>query len=359
MKKKILLLLAFAFAGVFMLYNCSKDNASTSVANITGAVTFDAQKAANGAIIAISSEPNAAKVLAKVVADVDGKYSIVGIKDGTYYLSAKYNTNNQNNTKSAYDIVFTTASEVTVTVSGADLVQDLALVSNASSGTDVVEFSSVSPAPAGKYLLDATHSFIGFEFPYDSLNASFGGHFAKFGLNTFKFDQANPANSTIDAWVDITSTETGSATKVDTINKKAVGGRDGLNGCISHTFGVQYAPADTFFKGYYRPTAVVGTTGKATFVSTSVAAYGDGYVAVGALNFHGFSKDVSLYFHYIKGYTATKKDSKTGLDVTTQYSSFSGFFKMNALFDFKIVSGHVKGNPVNVTTNLEFAKIVQ
>jgi polyisoprenoid-binding protein YceI len=293
-----------------------------------------------------------------MVADSTGSYSASGLADGTYYISSKYNTANTNYLKSG-SVNFKTATDIQVTVSGADITKDIALVSDASSGTDVVEFSSVSPAPAGKYSLDATHSFIGFEFPYDSLNANFGGHFAKFGLNTFKFDQTNPANSTIDAWVDITSTETGSPTSIDTVMKKAVGGRDGLNGCISHTFGVQYAPADTFFKGYYRPTAVVGTTGKATFVSTSVAAYGDGYVAKGNLNFHGLTKEVSLYFHYIKGYSATKKDSKTGLDVTTQYSSFSGFFKMNALLDFSIVSSHVKGNPVNVTTNLEFTKIVQ
>jgi hypothetical protein len=165
----------------------------------------------------------------------------------------------------------------------------------------------------------------------------------------------------MDVWVDITSTETGAPTSIDTVHKTAVGGRDGLNGCISssHTFGVVPAAADTFFilnkVAYYRPSSILSggsliPSAKASFVSTSVAAYGDGYIANGNLTFHALTKAVSLYFHYIKGYAVTTNGK------TTNYSSFSGFFDMKAKVDFGIISSHIKGNPVHVITNLQFTK---
>lgn len=329
--------------------SCKKSSTTVTENKISGTVSVTGgPSAAGGAVVILSTMPNAAQVVSRAVADSAGKYNFSGLTDGTYYISCKYNTENTNLKSSG--ITFTTATSLTVAVSGADVTQDIALVANAASGTDVVEY-----ATSGKWALDETHSRVGFEFPYDSVNANFTGHFTNFGINVFKFDQGTPSNSQIDVWVDITSTETGAPTVIDTVAKKAVGGRDGLNGCISHTFGVTPAPADTFFKAIYRPSSILDAgllilSAKASFVSTSVAAYGDGYVAKGNLTFHAFTKPVSLYFHYIKGYSATVKG------VLTDYSSFSGFFELNAKSDFNIVSGHVKGNPVHVITNIQFNK---
>ena len=350
MKKSIIIMLVAISVVSLIVVNCSKKSSDSGVKvfKISGTVTETGPATSGGAIVVLSTQPNAAQVVARVVADNDGKYSFPGLSDGTYYLSGKYNTDNTNLKSSG--TTFTTAGDVTVTVSGTDVTQDVALVSNVSSGTDIIEY-----AVSGKWNLDATHCRIGFAFPFDSVNADFNGHFTNFGINTFLFDQATPSNSHIDVWVDITSTETGAPTTIDTVNKKAVGGRDGLNGCISHTFGVVYALADTFFKGYYRPTSVLSggslvLSAKASFVSTSVSAYGDGYVANGNLTFHALTKTVSLYFHYIKGYSATANGK------TTNYSSFSGFFDMKAKSDFGVSSTHVKGNPVHVITNLQFNK---
>ena len=350
MKKSIVTLLATISVIVLIVMNCSKkssdNNSGTKVSKISGTVTGQVTPA--GAIVALSTQPNATKVIDRVVADSTGKYSFSGLSDGTYYLSGKYNTDNANLKSSG--ITFTTDGDVTVAVSGADVTQDIALVSNGSTGTDIIEY-----AATGKWNLDETHSRVGFEFPFDSVNATFNGHFTNFGINSFLFNQATPSSSHMDIWVDITSAETGAPTSIDTVHKTAVGGRDGLNGCISHTFGVVYALADTFFKGYYRPTSVIVsgnlvTSAKASFVSTSVSAYGDGYVANGNLTFHGITKAVSLYFHYIKGYAVTANGK------TTNYSSFSGFFDMKAKVDFGVISTHVKGNPVHVITNLQFNK---
>ena len=372
MKKTIFLFGIAAFLSAITLYNCKKDATTTTTksAKITGTVTYESSLKAGGAIVTISSSPNAAAVITKVVTDADGKYTVPGLADGTYYLSAKYNTANTN-LKSATDIFFTTGSEINVAVSGSDLVKDIALVSSTASGTDVIEYTASKEV--GKWSLDQTHSRIGFTFPYDSVNSVFFGTFTWYGLNSFKFDQTNLANSSIDAWVDITSTETGAPTLLDTVNRKLVlGGRDGLNGCISHTFLVLPTATDTFFTvsktdtskkppvttvtKYYRPSAVINSasttsgklipSAKATFVSTSITAYGDGYVAAGKMTFiKGVDVPVNLYFHYIKGFA-----SKV---------SFNGYFKMNPSQDFGMPkSGHVGvmagKDPVDINISLQF-----
>lgn len=350
MKKSILVL--FVAIGIISVVgvSCSKSTSSgVTVSKISGAITITGGPSYfGGAVVALSTLPNAAKIVARAVADSIGNYSFSGLSDGTYYLSCKYNTENTN--LKSTGITFTTASSITVTVSGADLTQNIALVSNVATGTDVITY-----AASGNWNFDATHSKIVYEFPYDSVNAKFSGMFTNYGINTFIFDQATPANSKIDVWVDVTSSETGAPTVIDTVAKKAVGGRDGLNGCITHTFGVTPAAADTFFKGYFRPSAILQAgalilSAKASFVSTSVTVYGDGYVAAGNLTFHGLTKPVALYFHYIKGYSATANAK------TTLYSSFTGFFDMNAKKDFSITSSHVKSNPVHITTDLQFNK---
>jgi polyisoprenoid-binding protein YceI len=350
------------------LYNCSKDDSSTKVAKVTGTVTIsDTQAKAGGAIVVISSSPNAASVLTKTIADSSGKFTFVGLEPGTYYLSAKYNSENTN--LKSTGMVFVTSTEATVAVDGTDMVKDLALASTAaSSGTDVVEYSkaltssSAATLYAGKYYLDQTHSFVGFTFPFDSANGEFGGHFATFGLDTFKFDQAVPANSKISAWVDVTTSETGSPSLIDPVTGLKSSGRDGLNGCITHTFNVVTKAlidltasdtvtykhtAGTATARFLLPSAIL-SNGKAYFSSTSIAAYGDGYLAKGNLTFMGVTKPISIYFHYIKGYATTANS------VTSTYSSLQGFFMMNAKADFGVISGHVKSNPVKVSLSLEF-----
>src|ERR1035437_16363 len=227
MKKSIVMLLATISVVALIVMNCSKksSDSGTKVSKISGTVTGQVTPA--GAIVVLSTQPNATKIISRVVADSTGKYSFSGLSDGTYYLSGKYNTDNTNLKSSG--ITFTTSGDVTVAVSGADVTQDIALVSNGSTGTDIIEY-----AASGKWTFDEIHSRVGFEFPYDSLNANFSGIFTNFGINTFYFDQATPANSHINVWLDITSTETGAPTVIDTINKKVVShGRDGINGCIS------------------------------------------------------------------------------------------------------------------------------
>ncbi len=340
MKKNFLISIASVLLFGIITIQCSKSD-STSTYALSGTVTLSAGGNANGAIVYLSSTPLGTEIVGKTIAAEDGSYMFKTLESGTYYLTAKYNTENKNNLKAGeVEIIFETAGDLEVALD-ADKTQDIALVSNSSTGTAMIDMTD-------GWISDVTHSSIGFNFPYDAVNAPFYGHFATFKFTTFKFDQATPANSAFEIEVDFTSVETGAA-----------GGRDGIDGCIANDFGIQFkatadlTAADTTANGKHTASAIIAGTNLAKFKSTSVVTYGDGYLAKGNMNFHGASVAVDFYFKYNEGFEAP---NRTG-DLV-KYSSFVGFTKMNALADFGIVSGHVGDKVVTVTMSAQFNKKV-
>lgn len=349
-------IIAFVTGIAILLIQCNKDETKYGI--LSGTVTLNGT-VADGAIVMLSTEANASNVVARVVADASGIYSIMGVEAGTYFLNATWEPSNNNNLLKSTNTVILTGVETEVSVDG-DKTQDIALV-GAVSGGDVV-------FDAADWNWDNTHSTFEFEFPYDAFNAVFTGHFANAGFDELYFDETNPENSSILAWVDVTSVETGSP------SLPCGHGRDGITGCIGGTFGVEFDPADTVDAicgdgsvvtnwpneelveqaiwddgsetSYMRQHSIIGKTGVATFKSTSVTAYGSGYLAKGTLNFAGSSAAVDLYFNFIEGY---EKESNA-----TQYSSFFGWFKMAAAADFGIVSGHVGDSDVTVKVSAQF-----
>lgn len=362
MKKmvKTLGIVALLTGFALLLSECKKDE--TNYGKLSGTVTLEGT-AADGAIVTLSTEANAANVVARVVADASGVYSIMGVEAGSYFLNATWEPSNNNNLMKSTHTVILTGVETEVSVDG-DKTVDIAMA-GAVSGGDVL-------FDASEWIWDNTHSTFEFEFPYDAFNAVFTGHFATAGFDELYFDEANPENTSIKAWIDITSVETGSA------SLPCGHGRDGITGCIGGTFGVEFDPADTVDvycadgatvtnwpneelveydlwgdgseTSYMKQHAIVGNTGVATFESTSVIAYGTGYLAKGVVNFAGSSATVDLYFNFIEGY---EKESNT-----TQYSSFYGWFKMAAAADFGIISGHVGDSDVTVKVSAQFNKAV-
>lgn len=358
MKKliRILGIIAFLTGIAILLTECKKDETTYGI--LDGAVTLDGTPA-DGAIVTLSTEANAANVIARVVADASGVYSIMGVEAGTYYLNAIWEPSNNNNLLKSTNTVILTGVETEVSVDG-DMTQDVALAGAVSGGNVVFD--------AADWTWDNTHSTIEFEFPYDAFNAVFTGHFATVGFDELYFDEANPENTSIKAWVDVTSVETGSA------SPPCGHGRDGITGCIGGTFGVEFDPADTVDAyctngtlvsnwpneelvvhdlwgdgsetTYMKQHAVVGNSGVATFKSTSVTAYGTGYLAKGDLDFAGSSTTVDLYFNFVEGYEKESNSSK--------YSSFYGWFKMAAATDFGIVSGHVGDADVTVKISAQY-----
>jgi polyisoprenoid-binding protein YceI len=363
MKKmvRILGMIAFVAGCAIVLTQCNKDE--TKYGTLSGTITLEGTSA-DGAIVTLSSGANGSNVVARVVADASGMYSIMGIEAGTYYLNATWEPSNNNNLLKSTNTVILTGVETEVSVDG-DKTQDITLA-GAVSGGDVV-------FDAADWTWDNTHSTIEFEFPYDAFNAVFTGHFANVGFDELYFDETNPENTSIKAWVDVTSVETGAA------SPPCEHGRDGITGCISGTFGVELDPADTVNayctdgsmvtnwpneewveydlwgdgsqSTYMRQHAVVGSTGVATFESSSVTAYGTGYLAKGILSFAGAEAEVNLYFNYIEGYEGQDRNQNT-----VKYVSFFGWFKMAAASDFGIVSGHVGDSDVTVKVSAQFNK---
>lgn len=369
MKKtlKTISTLFLAFSIGFILTQCKKDeDTGTTYYRLTGKVMLADNSVADGAIVMLSSQPNAGDVVAKTVSDEDGNYSFMGLANGTYYLNARYEPSNNNNLKSAGTVILTGA-EVEVVVD-ADKSSDLVMAGMVSGGTANFKLAEWS--------WDNTHSTIGFEFPYDAFNAVFKGHFARAGFDVLEFDEANPSATQIKAWVDVTSVETGAPSGV------CGHGRDGITGCIQGTFGLDLDPADTVdvycedgslsthfpntaledydlwgdgsATTYQKQSAITGSTGVATFEATEVTAYGTGYKATGDFTFAGVTKSVDMYFTYLEGYEGTDRSQNT-----VQYVSFYGWFKFAAEADFGISSGHIGDAMVTVNLSVQFNQIVQ
>jgi polyisoprenoid-binding protein YceI len=288
----------------------------------------------------------------------------MGVEAGTYFLNATWEPSNNNNLLKSTNTVILTGVETEVSVDG-DKTQDIA-IAGAVSGGDVV-------FDRADWVWDNTHSTIEFEFPYDVVNAVFTGHFATVGFDELYFDEANPENTKIKAWVDVTSVETGSPGPPC----PNAHGRDGIHGCIVGTYGVEFDPADTVDAycpdggmvtnwpneelvahdlwgdgsetTYKRQHSIMGNTGVATFESTSVTAYGTGYLAQGEVNFAGASATVDMYFNYIEGYEGEDRGGNA-----VEYVSFYGWYKMAASSDFGIVSGHVGDADVTVKVSAQF-----
>jgi len=350
-----------------ILAQCKKDEEEFS--QLSGTVSLADGEIAAGAVVSISDAPNNENVVANSITDSVGKYSFIGIKNGTYYLTAKYEPSNNNNLLKSAGTVILTSNETEVKVSG-DVTQDISIVGSVSGGDGKVSLTD-------GWGWDNTHSTIEFEFPYDAINAVFTGHFNNVGFDVMEFDETNPEATQVQAWVDITSVETGAPSGV------CGHGRDGITGCIQGTFGLDINAADTIEVNcedgstvtnhpndtllvdydlwgdgstttYKKQSAIIGSTGVATFKLKDVDSYGTGYKATADFTFKGVTKEVDFYFNYIEGFQALSRSGNN-----TQYSSFYGWFKFAAKEDFGVSSGHVGDADITVKISAQFNKTLE
>jgi len=215
----------------FLVMQCGKEE-GTKYSKLTGTVSLADESVADGAIVSLSTTQNGANVVSRTVADENGVYTFLGVEHGTYYVNAKYEPSNNNNALKSAGAVILTGIEQEVTVDG-DKTANLEMAGAISDGT--ASFNST------EWIWDNTHSTIKFEFPYDAVNAVFAGHFATAGIDELIFDEQNPTATSIKAWVDITSVETGAA------SPPGAHGRDGITGCIVTTFKVEILPTQLMF----------------------------------------------------------------------------------------------------------------
>lgn len=331
---------------MLFVVSCSEDE--KPLVKLTGKITFTdptgASANAAGAVVYLATGSVATTTYEQsTIADANGMFTFSNLAPNSYYINSVYQTDNKNKTARLDGLTFTTAEGAVVTVGESDVTQDLALVSVGQTGATIealavnYAWTGTTFANTGAWTYDATHSPVSFEFPYRGQEAEFVGAFSQLSKFVVNFDPANLAGSTIDVELDAAS-----------INTRAPGGRDNRTtvadnplfspltqftelGCIMGTFNIT---ADNATPTDAAPqTITLDADRYAKFKSTSIAKYGDGYVAKGNLVFHGFTVPIELLFKAAPAWLDTSNNRK--------YSGFEGKFMMAAKKDFGITSTSV------------------
>lgn len=302
------------------LFQCSN---KVEVFSVTGTVTYATGIPADGAIVTITSDAEQTVVVNNVVCSENGEYTLYGLVEGTYYLSSHYNTANLNNLKAA-GYTFKTSEPVMVELAE-DKVQDIQLV-NEPGGDDKISTTD------GTWRFDKAHSNVNWATAYMGQNAELTGKFNIFDVS-INFDEANPEATTIEAWVQLSTANTGEP------------GRDDLGKCLNGYLGVA---TDTLDDGTYYVSDPLTDT--AFFSSTSVVVWGDGYKAAGSMEFKGISKPVELLFNYIG-----QADFSTEQDGSNVRGGFNGEFHFNAISDYEVSSTSI-ADLVRVSINANYRK---
>ena|SRR3569833_3208797 len=129
-------------------------------------------------------------------------------------------------------------------------------------GTDIIKL-------ADGWSYDKTHSNVMWETAYIGSGALLTGRFNSFGMTSFSFDEANPANTSFEAWVYLNTVNTGEP------------GRDG--GCLLGTFGTAAGKTNE-----------LENIAKIKSKSIELSTTDKGYIVKCDLTFHGVTKRLLL-----------------------------------------------------------------
>lgn len=182
-----------------------------------------------------------------------------------------------------------------------------------STGSDIINTLD------GTWSMDQNHSSVNWKTAYYGDGAWLTGKFNEFGID-LNFNEANPSAGSIDAWVQLSSANTGES------------GRDALGKCLNGYLGVVHN-GDTLSDGSLDPAGIDGTTDTARFTSTSVSAYGTGYKAIGTFTFKGVGQSTTLYFEYEGSY-----DYSDPQDGSKWKAGFIGSFEFLCKSNFGVTS---------------------
>jgi Uncharacterized conserved protein len=166
---------------------------------------------------------------------------------------------------------------------------------------------NTNAVPAGQWYFDKTHSNVNWETAYQGVGSLLTGKFNYFVLENLSFDEQNPADISLEAYVWLNSVNTGEP------------GRDA--GCLLGTYGT--ATAKTA-----EPENI------ATIKSTS-AKYNptdSDFLVTADFTFHGVTLPVTLRLTYVP---------QTHLDAGYTVAGFSAQFEFNALSDYGIESNNI------------------
>lgn len=367
--RRILLVSLLSTFILFITVRCSDDDPAP-LATLSGTVMYpgiNGSTPAGGAVVLLATTADALEYDYYTVADASGNYSFKNLEAGTYYMNANFATNNTNSTGARLEGVnFNAGDDVAVTVGATDLSQGLTLVSAGQtlSNTFAVNYDGREGGAGntGDWDFDGTHTTVDFAFEYKDNNAEFTGSFGRVTKMVLNLDASNLGSASLEAEVDLLS-----------VNTRTRGGRDpkwdGEYGaltestiieetnCIATTFGI-FADADV-------PSVVTDPQRYAKFVSTSIEAYGDGFIAKGNLT---FSADMvespgSPYGITNNPNTAVTKPAQIIFkhregteDATRTYVSFEGKMEIKAKADFNIFTSNVGDQTVAIYINAQMRK---
>lgn len=190
------------------------------------------------------------------------------------------------------------------------------------SGTKIVRGTQTLSLTDPKVSFDKTHGNVGWETAYMGGLSILSGRFDTFGISTFNFDEANPANTNFEAWVWVNRVNTSEP------------GRD--KGCLQTTYGVNTTM-----------TTEVANVAKIKSKSVELSTTDKGYIVKFDFTFHGVTKELTGKLLYdgmlVSGSGATAKN----------VYGFSFNFQFLAKTDFGIVSSSI-ADKVDIKCNAIF-----
>lgn len=324
---------------------------------------------AKGAVIYLHTGSSATGALVTTTfADATGKYTFTNILAGSYFITAKYNTDNQNYNKTLNGINFGTNPGYAITVGEAAITQNISLVTIASTSALKITLDTVTNVGYRPVTWEI-HSKCQFSFPDHATGSDLPGGFNSFQVDKFVFDAANAAATKISGYVLLSS--------ITTMEPA----RDGLltGGCVPKTLLIAVDSVNQI---------AVPETDTARFTSTSVEKYGDGYIAHGTLtafyhhgpgmlypadtNYYKYTggfKDVAptsipsmywntrvtkpcdLYFVYQGKFAYAKNTNGTTKNLVF---NFEGEFAIHPQTDYYISSAHFSESDIKIKAHVQF-----
>ena len=365
MKTFKLITLMGMLLSLLVVVRCGDDTETASLSTLSGTVkypnTAGVQTIAPKAVVVLLGTSGTITTLT----DEDGTFTFPNLGEGEYDLSASFYVEPANARLNGLN--FATEADVAVIVGSDDLTQDLTLV-NTGQGAEIVAmdanlaWTGSAYTQTGTWTYDQTHSPVAFEFAYRQDGADFIGAFSQLNKVDIDFDPADLANSKIDISIDVASFDTRSPGGRDP--RTTVADNPPFNpntlfteyGCIINTvFGIT---ADNATPSDAVPQTIANDPDRyATFVSTSIAKYGDGYLAKGNVVFHGQTVPIELWFKAVEPYNVAVS-AGTCASLSRTYAGFEGKFLMDAKNDFLIDSSSLGAAIVRIQISIVLYKCV-
>ena len=368
---------------VFSLSNCKREKEIVVVnvhdtlkgKDITGLCTYpdytNAMVPAKGAALLLYTGSSATGTpVATAFADALGNYSFRYLLPGSYFITAAYNTDNVNYKDQLHGINFA-FDGIGITMGSSNIAQNIALATVAAPGTVKISMDTITSGPSYRIVTLESHSKCPWEgnWAYGTTTnlPSMGmqGGFNVFKFTKFDFDEANPANIVINAYVQTSSINTFEPV------------RDALaGGCVRKTLNVDtimvgttvtpipatdtvrfYANAGEVvkygkgylahghIKGFYKH--AYGTTGPGATLSTGFLPADTSYMQANDGIAYGtvIDKPVDMYFEYI-----SKNKKWSGANYNWMFV-FEGKFIIDIRNTFYIKTGSLR-NMITVTPHV-------